>query len=497
MSIFQLLFATSSADNTVFEGLNFSAVGDSFTLADGGSNFRNAFCLGRETDYSYTSPNVIWAQVENTSFAKFELQSGTFTKVGSNINTGFGTNLLDIADTGTHIIVISTSGEVNRYNKSTGSLETEVDTGTENRRGVAWKSPFFYTGFQTPTASRDAIQVWSDQSNSTTYQNIVSSTNNPRKGLAYDPEDDLFYQCHDNGGGAIFSTTNSSSNTNSVSFTNEGTLPSWTDRGTLYSFDILKNSNGKFIIGKNYTSGQIWCLHALPNPGNADNSYTAAGSYTWTCPANVTSVSVVCVGAGADSGGGGGLGYKNNISVTPGNSYTVVVGDHGSSGGDSYFISTSTVRGLGANGKIGGSYVGDGGGNGGSGGNGNWPGGGGAGGYSGSGGNGANGNSSSQHQGGNGSGGAGGGGSGWYRGGGGGVGLLGQGASGSGGIGSNNSNTSARAGGGGSGGSSGVSLDGGNYGGGGASGGSGAQGAVRIIWNTANHARLFPSTNVA
>lgn len=28
-------------------------------------------------------------------------------------------------------------------------------------------------------------------------------------------------------------------------------------------------------------------------------------------------------------GGGGGLGYKNNIAVTPGNSYTVVVGAAG------------------------------------------------------------------------------------------------------------------------------------------------------------------------
>ena len=260
MSIFQLLFATSSADNTVFEGLNFSAVGDSFTLADGGSGWRYAFCLGRKSDYSYTSPNVIWASVADTSFAKFELQSGTFTKVGSNINAGM--NIIDMTDTGTHIILVSFQGDVNRYNKSTGSLETEVDDNL-SRRGVAWKSPFFYTGFQSPTNSRDAIEVFSNQSNSTIYQNIVNGTNNPRKGLVYDYEDDLFYQCRDNGTGTIFSTTNSSSNTNSVSFTNEGTLPSWTDRGSLWSYDILKNSNGKFIIGKIGNTGQIWCLYKI------------------------------------------------------------------------------------------------------------------------------------------------------------------------------------------------------------------------------------------
>ena len=67
-------------------------------------------------------------------------------------------------------------------------------------------------------------------------------------------------------------------------------------------------------------------------------------------PSGVTSVSVVAVGAGgkgsADGGpggggGGGGLGW-NNITVSAGSQYTVVVGDiatqAGGNGGDSYFI---------------------------------------------------------------------------------------------------------------------------------------------------------------
>ena len=118
-------------------------------------------------------------------------------------------------------------------------------------------------------------------------------------------------------------------------------------------------------------------------------AYTSPGSYSWTCPVGVYSISVVCVGtggvsqpgAGGGGGGGGGLGYKNNISVTPGQSYTVVVGAHGTStfnvqnstgdSGDSYFINTSTVKGGGGKGRTflnastdtGGDYVGDGGGN--------------------------------------------------------------------------------------------------------------------------------------
>ena len=278
-------------------------------------------------------------------------------------------------------------------------------------------------------------------------------------------------------------------------------------------------------------------------------SYTTAGTYSWVAPNNVTSVSVICIGGGgsgnhgwggfnlkygAAGGGGGGLGWKNNITVVPGQSYTVVVGSpgadtpggisgNGTAGTDSYFINTSTVKG-GAGGAAlnntpgaGGSYVGDGGGNGGSGGSPGefYPGGGGgAGGYTGNGGDGG----SASDIGNAGSGGGGGGGSGdstlYSAGGGGGVGIFGAGTSGAGGA-------AAREGGsGGSGGTNGslgtvgasVHSYGGNagiYGGGGggavleqssALGGNGGVGAVRIIWgnynanSTISGARAFPST---
>ena len=142
---------------------------------------------------------------------------------------------------------------------------------------------------------------------------------------------------------------------------------------------------------------------------------TSTGSGTWTCPAGVFFVSVVCVGGGAGGGtyigvGGGGLGYKNNISVTPGQSYNISVGAGGASGnnagGDTWFHTAdnnSYCTGEGGaqgstsstgTGSAGGSYYGDGGGNGGNGGTNDhgatMAGGGGAGGYSGNGGNGGN-----------------------------------------------------------------------------------------------------------
>lgn len=216
-------------------------------------------------------------------------------------------------------------------------------------------------------------------------------------------------------------------------------------------------------------------------------AYTSAGTFSWTCPAGVTEVSVVCVGAGgggsdATGGGGGGLRWRNKIATVPGQTYPVVVGSPGpynGVGGDSTFNGTALVAqggrsNPGASGMAGGTTVGGdvGGGNGG---NGRGQpevqvgGGGGAGGYSGDGGNGSGSGAATS-----GSGGGGGGGS--STGAGGGVGLFGEGASGA-------ASNPGQPGSGGSG----VTH------GGGASGqnSNGGVGAVRIIWGTG---RAFPST---
>jgi uncharacterized repeat protein (TIGR02543 family) len=270
-------------------------------------------------------------------------------------------------------------------------------------------------------------------------------------------------------------------------------------------------------------------------------AYTTPGTYSWTAPAGVTSVSVVAVGGGGGGawntfapggGGGGGLGWKNNIPVIPGQNYTIVVGVGGTrdtdpslyinsppdlptDGGASYFINLNTVSGRGGrcqrytilsgggvsfSGSEGGTFTGDGGGNGGLGDGGSNAGGaGGAGGYTSKGGDAQTVSASNAST-------SGGGHGGWsgatnrspskVGGNGGGVGIYGQGINGI---------------------STGVGLDGGAgsggnttniqnspyttlYGGGGKSSANtnfqpanGGNGAVRIVWGKS---RAFPLTNV-
>jgi len=305
---------------------------------------------------------------------------------------------------------------------------------------------------------------------------------------------------------------------------------------------------------------------------NGSRSFTTVGTFTWIVPSGVTSISIVSVGGGGTGsfggtcgslsitykgGGGGALAYVNNISVTPGASYTVVVGDrgafpygssptlgnggcssvtavtggtilvkagggHGGSAGCNPGRYGSVIVGSGARGGGGGSQTaGNCGGGSGGGGAGGYSSNGGCGGYGGCGCVGGNGSSST----GGGGGGAGGGarGNGAYPyflggGGGGGVGIFGKGCNGTGGRGGGNYCGGYRNGSGGVGGSLGCSGIGGNlasiggtdaglYGGGGGSGGGwgssgnygitgqgyGSQGAVRIMWPGST--RQFPSTN--
>lgn len=271
--------------------------------------------------------------------------------------------------------------------------------------------------------------------------------------------------------------------------------------GQSYVFRVFANN----LYGPSYPSGASNSV--APANVVGQQAYTTPGTYTWVAPSGVTSVSIVAVGSGGSSqntgNGGGGLGYRNNYTVTPGFSYTVVVGGKGAStpapafpGQDSYFINTSVVKG-GGGGMIStispGSFTGDGGGNGGAGGCTVCyvGGGGGAGGYSGNGGGAGRGFPESGLAG---SGGGGGGGAsegpGYNGGGGGGVGILGQGANGAGGI---ASISFSRTGKGGSGGSDAVGRAGGFYGGGSTPTLDGGSGAVRIIWPGTT--RQFPSTN--
>lgn len=110
--------------------------------------------------------------------------------------------------------------------------------------------------------------------------------------------------------------------------------------------------------------------------GQTVNTYSTPGSYTWTCPYDVTSIQVECWGAGGSGGGasanpsagggasGGAYTKHPTFSVTPGQTYTIEVGaggasssGNGSNGGDSWFSSSVSIKAVGGLGGTGSSTV--------------------------------------------------------------------------------------------------------------------------------------------
>ena len=95
--------------------------------------------------------------------------------------------------------------------------------------------------------------------------------------------------------------------------------------GTSYTFKVRATGSSGLTSACSAASNSITAVVVTCA------TFTTAGTFSWVAPAGVTSVAAVVVGGGAGGktdrgGGGGGLAWRNSISVTPGSSYTVVVG---------------------------------------------------------------------------------------------------------------------------------------------------------------------------
>jgi hypothetical protein len=105
-------------------------------------------------------------------------------------------------------------------------------------------------------------------------------------------------------------------------------------------------------------------------------AFTTAGSFSWTCPANVMSLEeLVLIGPGGGGsncdttgttpegamfgggGGGGGIGVSRGVAVTPGTTYAITVGAGGASNISALPAATSSAFGVVANGGQGSQFV--------------------------------------------------------------------------------------------------------------------------------------------
>jgi len=93
------------------------------------------------------------------------------------------------------------------------------------------------------------------------------------------------------------------------------------------------------------TSSNITINDTSTSAPPGQQNFTSTGSQSWTVPTGVGIISILCIGGGAGGAGGGASGYsccgaaggggawKNNVSVTPGETLTITVGNGGSGNG--------------------------------------------------------------------------------------------------------------------------------------------------------------------
>jgi len=136
-----------------------------------------------------------------------------------------------------------------------------------------------------------------------------------------------------NGGATITTYTATStpgSITGTLSQAGSGTVTvSGLTAGTSYTFKV-KATNSAGTGAESAASNSVTAVAPA-----GQSAYTSPGTYSFTVPSGVTSISVVCVSAsagaadpaqGGTASGGGGLSYVNSISTTPGETLTVYVG---------------------------------------------------------------------------------------------------------------------------------------------------------------------------
>lgn len=181
--------------------------------------------------------------------------------------------------------------------------------------------------------------------------------------------------------------------TSSTSATISFSAPAYTGGTPIVSYTVTSNTGisatstsspitiGGLTTGAYYTfSVTATNIQGTSSPSSPSNSvlidnigqalwYSTAGPYsattpivsysttTWTVPAGVTSISVVCIGSGAYggyrqtyvppvAGSGGGLSYENNVTVTPGETLYIIYGPGGgrpSVGDTGYYAPASIV----------------------------------------------------------------------------------------------------------------------------------------------------------
>jgi len=151
---------------------------------------------------------------------------------------------------------------------------------------------------------------------------------------------------------AEFRPASASGGVGTLTYSTDPELPSNSTAGETLTYEVTADSTDYIFAGGvegsnpeiNVEVGTILEFNVEVGEFLAgQDEFTSPGSYSFTVPTGITSISAVVIGGGAggmyaplngsgSSGAGGGLAYANNIPVTPGETLSVTVGSGGIAG---------------------------------------------------------------------------------------------------------------------------------------------------------------------
>lgn len=137
------------------------------------------------------------------------------------------------------------------------------------------------------------------------------------------------------------SVTGPGTSTEILSYSQGGSNPGGLVTWMGYEQDLPSGATGSRVWTRNSESNVMALLSLVAGSTGAWNYnkqvYTSSGTYNFEVPSGVTSVNILCIGSGGcsypgapgfagGSGGGGAFAYSNGVSVTPGETLHVNVG---------------------------------------------------------------------------------------------------------------------------------------------------------------------------
>jgi len=149
-----------------------------------------AWCAERNTSFGYTG--YVWlydSDGTGTGGAQGLVRTswdGTSFTQDSTISVGVGSTIVGMADNGTHLLVCNNSNQVQKIEKSTGTVTNMPSiTGSSNNQGILWDGTYFWLGSYTNSTTVYRMNDWTDSNTTYTSYTKPSWDGAQGRGAAY------------------------------------------------------------------------------------------------------------------------------------------------------------------------------------------------------------------------------------------------------------------------------------------------------------------------